>query len=184
MRRPFACTIGWVSACLAHVRATCCSNARASPILGDGLLPDNGSAHTLGPRTGKSFRRPNGDHTQGGRPLPTDPARIHHDAAGASGRPAQSEKLGSEMTQSGEPVIRVKDLKKYYGEVKAVDGVNFEVARGEVFGMLGPNGAGKTTTIEVLEGLREPDSGVVTVLGMDVTRHAPSIKQRIGVQLQ
>jgi ABC-2 type transport system ATP-binding protein len=50
--------------------------------------------------------------------------------------------------------------------------------------MLGPNGAGKTTTIEILEGLREPDSGAVTVFGMDVTRHAPSIKQRIGVQLQ
>jgi ABC-2 type transport system ATP-binding protein len=88
------------------------------------------------------------------------------------------------MTQSGEPVIRVKDLKKYYGDVKAVDGVSFEVARGEVFGMLGPNGAGKTTTIEVLEGLRNPDSGVVEVFGLDVCKHPESIKQRIGVQLQ
>jgi ABC-2 type transport system ATP-binding protein len=88
------------------------------------------------------------------------------------------------MTQSGEPVIRVSDLKKYYGDVKAVDGVSFEVARGEVFGMLGPNGAGKTTTIEVLEGLREPDSGTVEVLGLDVCKHPESIKQRIGVQLQ
>jgi ABC-2 type transport system ATP-binding protein len=88
------------------------------------------------------------------------------------------------MTQSGAPVIRVSELKKHYGDVKAVDGVSFEVARGEVFGMLGPNGAGKTTTIEVLEGLREPDSGEAEVFGMDVTRHAPSIKERIGVQLQ
>ena len=88
------------------------------------------------------------------------------------------------MTQSGEPVIRVKDLKKHYGDVKAVDGVTFEVARGEVFGMLGPNGAGKTTTIEVLEGLRPPDSGTVEVFGLDVCRHPESIKQRIGVQLQ
>src|SRR5487761_1907771 len=88
------------------------------------------------------------------------------------------------MTQSGEPVIRVADLKKHYGDVKAVDGVTFEVARGEVFGMLGPNGAGKTTTIEVLEGLRPPDSGTVEVLGLDVRRHPQSIKQRIGVQLQ
>jgi ABC-2 type transport system ATP-binding protein len=88
------------------------------------------------------------------------------------------------MTQSGEPVIRVADLKKYYGDVKAVDGISFEVARGEVFGMLGPNGAGKTTTIEVLEGLREPDSGAVEVLGLDVCKHPESIKQRIGVQLQ
>ena len=88
------------------------------------------------------------------------------------------------MTQSGEPVIRVKDLKKHYGDVKAVDGVTFEVARGEVFGMLGPNGAGKTTTIEVLAGLRPPDSGTVEVFGLDVCRHPESIKQRIGVQLQ
>ena len=88
------------------------------------------------------------------------------------------------MTQSGEPVIRVSDLKKYYGDVKAVDGVTFEVARGEVFGMLGPNGAGKTTTIEVLEGLREPNSGVVEVFGLDVCKHPESIKQKIGVQLQ
>lgn len=88
------------------------------------------------------------------------------------------------MTQSGEPVIRVSGLKKYYGDVKAVDGVSFEVARGEVFGMLGPNGAGKTTTIEVLEGLRPPDSGTVEVFGLDVCKHPESIKQRIGVQLQ
>ena len=88
------------------------------------------------------------------------------------------------MTQSGEPVLRVADLKKYYGDVKAVDGVSFEVARGEVFGMLGPNGAGKTTTIEVLEGLRPPESGTVEVFGLDVCKHPESIKQRIGVQLQ
>jgi ABC-2 type transport system ATP-binding protein len=88
------------------------------------------------------------------------------------------------MTQGSDLVIRVTDLKKHYGDVKAVDGVTFEVARGEVFGMLGPNGAGKTTTIEVLEGLRPPDSGTVEVLGLDVLRHPESIKQRIGVQLQ
>jgi len=88
------------------------------------------------------------------------------------------------MTQSHESVIRVSDLKKFYGDVKAVDGVTFEVARGEVFGMLGPNGAGKTTTIEVLEGLRSPDSGIVEVFGLDVCKHPESIKQRIGVQLQ
>ena len=88
------------------------------------------------------------------------------------------------MTQDGGPVIRVADLKKSYGDVRAVDGVTFEVARGEVFGMLGPNGAGKTTTIEVLEGLRPPDSGTVEVLGLDVRRHPQSIKERIGVQLQ
>ncbi len=88
------------------------------------------------------------------------------------------------MAQTNEPVISVTNLCKCYGDVKAVDGVSFTVGRGEVFGMLGPNGAGKTTTIEILEGLRKPDSGDASVLGMDVTRHADSIKQRIGVQLQ
>jgi len=88
------------------------------------------------------------------------------------------------MTQSGEPVISVANLCKCYGDVKAVDGVTFEVARGEVFGMLGSNGAGKTTTIEVLEGLRAPDSGTVRVFGLDVVHHPEAIKQRIGVQLQ
>jgi ABC-2 type transport system ATP-binding protein len=88
------------------------------------------------------------------------------------------------MAQSGEVVIRVDGLRKYYGDVKAVDGISFEVGRGEVFGMLGPNGAGKTTTIEVLEGLRAPDGGTTQVLGFDVTSHPDSIKQRIGVQLQ
>jgi len=88
------------------------------------------------------------------------------------------------MAQGGEAVIRVADLRRYYGDVKAVDGVSFQVARGEVFGMLGPNGAGKTTTIEVLEGLRTADSGTVEVLGLDVARHQTSVKERIGVQLQ
>ena len=88
------------------------------------------------------------------------------------------------MAQSGEAVIRVDGLRKYYGDVKAVDGISFEVGKGEVFGMLGPNGAGKTTTIEVLEGLRAPDGGKVEVFGLDVNAHAEPIKQRIGVQLQ
>ena len=88
------------------------------------------------------------------------------------------------MTLDTTPVIRVADLRKFYGDVKAVDGVSFEVARGEVFGMLGPNGAGKTTTIEVLEGLRPPESGTVEVLGLDVCHHPQAIKERIGVQLQ
>ncbi len=88
------------------------------------------------------------------------------------------------MAHIDEPVISVADLCKCYGEIKAVDGVSFSVGRGEVFGMLGPNGAGKTTTIEILEGLRQPDSGTATVLGMDVIHHADAIKERIGVQLQ
>jgi ABC-2 type transport system ATP-binding protein len=83
-----------------------------------------------------------------------------------------------------EPVIRVADLRKSYGTTKAVDGVTFEVRRGEVFGLLGPNGAGKTTTVEILEGLRSPDGGTATVLGIDVARQPDAIKPRIGVALQ
>lgn len=82
------------------------------------------------------------------------------------------------------PVISVRELRKHYGSVRAVDGVSFEVAPGEVFGLLGPNGAGKTTTIEILEGLRKPDGGDVTVLGIDAARHPGALKERIGVQLQ
>jgi len=81
-------------------------------------------------------------------------------------------------------VIRVGDLHKAYGQTRAVDGVSFEVRRGEVFGLLGPNGAGKTTTVEILEGLRTPDSGEAVVLGLDVRRHADALKARIGVALQ
>jgi ABC-2 type transport system ATP-binding protein len=82
------------------------------------------------------------------------------------------------------PVIEVTDLHKHYGELRAVDGVTFEVRRGEIFGLLGPNGAGKTTTVEILEGLREPDGGTVRVLGLDARHGVDRIKERIGVQLQ
>ncbi|MFI5254224.1 MAG: ABC transporter ATP-binding protein [Candidatus Limnocylindrales bacterium] len=86
--------------------------------------------------------------------------------------------------QRPEPVIRVRDLRKHYGDVRAVDGISFDVARGEIFGLLGPNGAGKTTTVEMLEGLRAPDGGELTVLGIDAARRPEAIKPRIGVQLQ
>ena len=82
------------------------------------------------------------------------------------------------------PVIRVRGLTKRYGDVQAVDGIDFDVATGEVFGLLGPNGAGKTTTVEILEGLREHDGGEVSVLGVDIARDAEAIKPRIGVSLQ
>ncbi|MHB8460451.1 MAG: ABC transporter ATP-binding protein [Candidatus Limnocylindrales bacterium] len=84
----------------------------------------------------------------------------------------------------GTAVIRAVEVHKTYGAVHAVDGVSFHVARGEVFGLLGPNGAGKTTTVEMLEGLRRPDSGSLEVLGIDVARQPDALKQRIGVTLQ
>jgi ABC-2 type transport system ATP-binding protein len=88
------------------------------------------------------------------------------------------------MTLTNEPVVHVRGLTKQYGDVQAVAGIDFDVARGEIFGLLGPNGAGKTTTVEILEGLRPPDGGQVRVLGLDVARDADALKPRIGVALQ
>ena len=83
-----------------------------------------------------------------------------------------------------DPVIRVSGIRKAYGPVVAVDEVSFEVRRGEIFGLVGPNGAGKTTTMECLEGLRSPDRGHVSVLGLDPFRAGTALKIKIGVQLQ
>jgi len=82
------------------------------------------------------------------------------------------------------PSIVVKDLKKSYGEIRAVDDISFEVEDREIFGILGPNGAGKTTTLEMIETLREPDSGEILVNGMHARKDARSIKEIVGVQLQ
>ena len=78
----------------------------------------------------------------------------------------------------------MEDLRKSYGDLKAVDGVSFAVGAGEVFGILGPNGAGKTTTVEILEGMREPDSGTALVNGIDVQKYPREVKKVIGIQLQ
>ena len=81
-------------------------------------------------------------------------------------------------------VIRVAGCRKTYGRTVAVDEVSFEVRHGEIFGLIGPNGAGKTTTLECVEGLRVPDRGTITVLGLDPFRDVYALQQRIGVQLQ
>jgi ABC-2 type transport system ATP-binding protein len=80
--------------------------------------------------------------------------------------------------------IRVRELRKSYGDTVALRGVSFEIAVGEVFGLLGPNGAGKTTTVEILEGYRERDGGDVSVLGFDPERNERRFRERIGVVLQ
>jgi ABC-2 type transport system ATP-binding protein len=80
--------------------------------------------------------------------------------------------------------ISVANLRKSYGSTVAVGGVSFDVEQGEFFGILGPNGAGKTTTLEMLEGLREPDAGELTVLGLWPWPRNPALLPRIGVQLQ
>jgi len=81
-------------------------------------------------------------------------------------------------------VIECERVTKRYGDVVAVDGVSLDTQEGEVLGLVGPNGAGKTTLIEMIESLRTPDSGSIRVLGLDPTREAAELKQRIGVQLQ
>jgi ABC-2 type transport system ATP-binding protein len=81
-------------------------------------------------------------------------------------------------------VIQVQDFRKAYGDFPAVDGISFEVYRGEIFGLLGPNGAGKTTTLESLEGLRQPDRGSLRILGVDPARQPRRLRDLIGVQLQ
>ncbi|MFD0200023.1 MULTISPECIES: ABC transporter ATP-binding protein [Saccharothrix] len=88
------------------------------------------------------------------------------------------------MTGARIPAVVVADIRKSYGELKAVDGVSFTVAEGEFFGILGPNGAGKTTTLEIVEGLRKPDGGQVTLLGEQPWPRNPKLLPRIGVQLQ
>ena len=80
-----------------------------------------------------------------------------------------------------ETAIRVSSLKKAYGNLQAVDSISFTVNKGEVFSLLGPNGAGKTTTIEILEGLREKDSGDVEVLGLDPWKNGDALHKKIGV---
>ena len=82
------------------------------------------------------------------------------------------------------PVIRVENVRKTYGAFVAVDGVSLEVNEGEIFGLIGPNGAGKTTTMECVEGLRAPDRGTISVLGMDPIRDVYKLQERTGVQLQ
>lgn len=80
--------------------------------------------------------------------------------------------------------VRVRQLRKYYGGIVAVAGIDLTIPTGEIFGFLGPNGAGKTTTIEILEGYRRQDEGEVAVLGLDPARDGAELRQRIGVMLQ
>lgn len=83
-----------------------------------------------------------------------------------------------------DPVIRVKDFRKTYGDLVAVDGISFDVNQGEIFGLLGPNGAGKTSTLESLEGLRPSDGGSLRIMDIDPAHHPRKLHNVIGVQLQ
>ena len=84
----------------------------------------------------------------------------------------------------GAPVVRVRDVQKRFGELKAVDGVSFEIAPGEIFGILGPNGSGKTTAIRMMCGLMTPNAGEIEVAGVDVRAQPDRVKSRIGYMSQ
>src|SRR5438270_14046487 len=86
------------------------------------------------------------------------------------------------MTQ--QPVIHVESIRKAYGRTVAVDDISCDVEAEEIFGLIGPNGAGKTTTMECVDGLRTPNRGVISVLGLDPRRDVYALQERIGVQLQ
>jgi len=88
------------------------------------------------------------------------------------------------LAEDSTPVISIRSLRKSYGDVEAVRGIELEVRRGEVFAFLGPNGAGKTTTTEILEGYRRRDAGEVSVLGEDPERAGREWRERIGIVLQ
>jgi ABC-2 type transport system ATP-binding protein len=90
----------------------------------------------------------------------------------------------NEGVAAAAPAILVRDLRKSYGAFEAVRGIDFEVAPGEVFGLLGPNGAGKTSTVEILEGYRRRDGGIVSVLGHDPEARSRDLRRRIGIVLQ
>jgi ABC-2 type transport system ATP-binding protein len=83
-----------------------------------------------------------------------------------------------------EIILKVKDLRKTYGDIDVVKGINFEVKRGETFGILGPNGAGKTTTLEMIEALRPIDGGKIELAGIIVSDNPQEVKEIIGIQLQ
>jgi ABC-2 type transport system ATP-binding protein len=115
-----------------------------------------------------------------------EPSR-HQGGSLSTGWPASSERgwtgrLSLEVRVTF--AIEVRNLRRTYGDVVAVEGVSFQVAEGEIFGLVGPNGAGKTTSIECLEGLRRPTSGRVLLLGMDPSEQRSEVAERIGVQLQ
>ena len=88
------------------------------------------------------------------------------------------------MTTGSEPVVRLRGLTKRYGATIAVNNLDLEVHRAEVFALLGPNGAGKTTTIEMCEGFLRPDAGSIEILGLDPTTDNAKLRERIGVMLQ
>jgi ABC-2 type transport system ATP-binding protein len=126
-------------------------------------------------------------HGKGARALPIQRPLAHRVPDSYHGlltvwRVAHDRMSANNMTH--QPVIHVASVRKTYGGTVALDDVSFDVQPGEIFGLIGPNGAGKTTTMECVDGLRTPDRGLISVLGLDPRRHVYMLQDRIGVQLQ
>jgi ABC-2 type transport system ATP-binding protein len=98
--------------------------------------------------------------------------------------PGETGAGGAPAGDGGTPAVHVRGLMKAYAGVRAVDGIELDIRRGEIFALLGPNGAGKTTTVEILEGYRARDGGEVAVLGYDPGRQRAPLKRKIGIVLQ
>jgi ABC-2 type transport system ATP-binding protein len=92
--------------------------------------------------------------------------------------------LGRDSARTTEEVVSVEHLRVRYGDTLAVDDVSLSIRRGEIFGILGPNGAGKTTTVECIGGLRRPDAGQISILGLQAGRDRDELRRRVGIQLQ
>jgi ATPase subunit of ABC transporter with duplicated ATPase domains len=97
---------------------------------------------------------------------------------------APQQDSGATEPTAAVPVVTVEHLRKTYANGVGVQDVSFSVGRGEIFGIIGPNGAGKTTTVECISGMRTPESGVISVLGLDPQTDRAAIRERVGVQLQ
>jgi ABC-2 type transport system ATP-binding protein len=95
-----------------------------------------------------------------------------------------NETLVQPTESATDTVVSVRDLRVRYGTTVAVDGISLDIRRGEIFGFLGPNGAGKTTTVECIGGLRTPDAGTISVLGLDARTDHDRLRDRVGIQLQ
>jgi ABC-2 type transport system ATP-binding protein len=155
---------------------------------GDSAVPaERADPETAGPAAGRSFARVRGRLAPPRSDRPEAAARARPDGQAAKIAQATSREPAAQMPReqvSRAPVIEVRGLRKSYGTVEAVAGVDLEVHAGEVFAFLGPNGAGKTTTVEILEGYRARTTGDVSVLGVDPAKAGREWRARIGVVLQ
>src|SRR5439155_10778057 len=147
--------------------------------------PRSRSGRAVGARSDRRRRQVRGRRWGRDRRGRRPPAGLQQDRRRADRRRGAAVRAGRDARDSARmSAISVRGLRKSYGALEAVRGIDFEVERGEVFGLLGPNGAGKTTTVDILEGYRKRDGGSVEVLGIDPALAGSGWREQIGVVLQ